>query len=110
MPLGLLGKKLGHTRVYDANGMLIPVTVVLAGPNRVVQCKTLEADGYVAVQLGLEDQKEQRVTKALLGHFKKHNSTPVKRLKEFRDFPKEVKPGDIVGASLFQVGDYVDAI
>jgi large subunit ribosomal protein L3 len=110
MPLGLLGKKLGHTRVYDANGVLIPVTVVLAGPNRVIQCKTVETDGYKAVQLGLEEQKEQRVTKPLLGHFKKFNSTPVKRIKEFRDFPKEVKAGDVVGAALFQVGDFVDAV
>jgi large subunit ribosomal protein L3 len=110
MPLGLLGKKLGHTRVYDANGVLIPVTVVLAGPNRVIQCKSVETDGYQAVQLGLEDQKEQRVTKPLLGHFRKFNSTPVKRVKEFRDFPKEVKPGDVLGPTLFQVGDFVDAI
>jgi large subunit ribosomal protein L3 len=62
------------------------------------------------VQLGLEDQKEQRVTKPLLGHFRKFNSTPVKRVKEFRDFPKEVKPGDVLGPTLFQVGDFVDAI
>lgn len=110
MPLGLLGKKLGHTRVYDANGVMIPVTVVLAGPNRVIQCKTVETDGYKAVQLGLEDQKEQRLTKPLLGHFKKFNSNPVKRIREFRDFPQEVKPGDILGPALFQVGDFVDAI
>src|SRR6185503_16678667 len=111
MPLGLLGKKLGHTRVYDANGVMTPVTVVLAGPNRVIQVKTAAGkDGYNAVQLGLEDQKEQRVTKPLLGHFKRYNSTPVKRIKEFRDFSKEVKPGEIVGPSLFEVGDFIDAI
>lgn len=111
MPLGLLGKKLGHTRVYDANGVVVPVTVVLAGPNRVIQVKTQAGkDGYNAVQLGLIDQKEQRVTKPLLGHFKKFNSTPVKKVKEFRDFSKEVKPGDVVGAALFTVGDFVDAI
>jgi large subunit ribosomal protein L3 len=111
MPLGLLGKKLGHTRVYDANGAAIPVTVVLAGPNRVIQVKTQAGkDGYNAVQLGLVDQKEQRVTKPLLGHFKKFGATPVKRIKEFRDFSKEVKAGDVVGPSLFQVGDFVDVI
>lgn len=111
MPLGLLGKKLGHTRVYDANGVVVPVTVVLAGPNRVIQVKTQAGkDGYNAVQLGLVDQKEQRVAKPLLGHFKKHNSTPVKKVKEFRDFSKEVKPGDVVGANLFAVGDFIDAI
>jgi large subunit ribosomal protein L3 len=111
MPLGLLGKKLGHTRVYDANGAIIPVTVVLAGPNRVIQVKTQAGkDGYNAVQLGFDDQKEQRVTKAVLGHIKKHNSAAVKRIREFRDFSKDVKPGDIVGPSLFAVGDFVDAI
>src|SRR5256885_9278555 len=108
--LGLLGKKLGQTRVYDEQGVLIPVTVVLAGPNRVMQCKTVESDGYKAVQLGFEDQKESRMTKPLLGHIKKFSALPVKRIKEFRDFSKEVKPGDIIGASLFAKGDYVDAI
>jgi large subunit ribosomal protein L3 len=108
--LGLLGKKLGQTSVYDAHGVLVPVTVVLVGPNRVIQTKTVESDGYNAVQLGFDDQKEQRVTKALLGHFKKFSAAPVKRVKEFRDFSLQVKPGDIVGASVFAVGDYVDAI
>src|SRR5205085_5128809 len=110
MPLGLLGKKLGHTRVYDANGVLQPVTVVLAGPNRVLQVKTQASkDGYNAVQLGFNDQKEQRLTKAVLGHIKKHNGVAVKQISEFRDFSKEVKAGDIVGATLFAPGDYVDA-
>jgi large subunit ribosomal protein L3 len=108
--LGLLGKKLGHTRVYDAKGAVTAVTVVLAGPNRVIQCKRVETDGYNAVQLGLIDQKESRVTKPLLGHFKKHASLPVKRVREFRDFTLSVKPGDIVGPSIFAPGDYVDAI
>jgi large subunit ribosomal protein L3 len=113
MPLGLLGKKLGHTRVYDAKGSAISVTVVLAGPNRVLQVKTQAGkDGYNAVQLGFDDQKEQRLAKPLLGHIKKHNpdGVGVKRIKEFRNFSKEVKPGDIVGPTLFAVGDFVDAI
>src|SRR3954468_781185 len=111
MPLGLLGKKLGHTRVYDANGELHAVTVVLAGPNRVLQVKTQAGkDGYNAVQLGFDDQKEQRVTKPLLGHIKKHSGAAVKRIREFRDFSKEVKPGDIVGPTLFAPGDFIDAI
>lgn len=111
MPLGLLGKKLGHTRVYDANGVMTPVTVVLAGPNRVLQVKTQAGkDGYNSVQLGFDDQKEQRVTKPLLGHIKKHNGAAVKRIKEFRNFSKEVKPGDVVGPALFAPGDFVDCI
>jgi large subunit ribosomal protein L3 len=111
MPLGLLGKKLGHTRVYNAKGAAIPVTVVLAGPNRVLQVKTQAGrDGYNAVQLGFEDQKEQRLPKPVLGHLKKFNSGALKRIREFRNFSKEVKPGDTVGVTLFAPGDFVDAI
>jgi large subunit ribosomal protein L3 len=110
MPLGLLGKKLGHTRVYDSKGIITPVTVVQVGPNRVIQVKTQESDGYNAVQLGFDDQKEHRLTKPLLGHITKHKAKPVKRIREFRDFSLEVKPGDVVGATVFAVGDYIDAI
>ena len=111
MPLGILGKKLGHTRVYDANGKVAAVTVVLAGPNRVLQVKTQAGkDGYNAVQLGFDDQKEQRLSKAELGHIKKHNGAAVKRIREFRDFSKDVKPGDVIGATVFAVGDFIDAI
>jgi large subunit ribosomal protein L3 len=108
--LGLLGKKLGQTSVYDAHGVIVPVTIVLAGPNRVIQTKTVESDGYNAVQLGFDDQKEQRVTKPLLGHFKKFSALPVKRVREFRDFSLQVKPGDVVGPGIFAQGDFVDAI
>lgn len=111
MPLGLLGKKLGQTRVYDSKGVIASVTIVLAGPNRVLQVKTQASkDGYNAVQLGFNDQKEQRLSKALLGHIKKQNGVAVKRIQEFRDFSKEVKAGDVVGATLFAPGDYIDAI
>jgi len=111
MPLGLLGKKLGQTRVYNAKGVASSVTIVLAGPNRVLQVKSQAGkDGYNAVQLGFDDQKEQRLTKPVLGHIKKFNGVAVKRIREFRNFTKEVKPGDVVGATLFAPGDYVDAI
>ena len=111
MPLGLIGKKLGQTRVYDAQGTAHSVTVVLAGPNRVLQVKTQGGkDGYNAVQLGFDDQKEQRLSKAELGHIKKHNGAAVKRIREFRDFSKDVKPGDVIGATVFAVGDFIDAI
>ena len=108
--LGLLGKKLGQTSVYDARGVIVPVTVVLVGPNRVIQTKTVESDGYNAVQLGFDDQKEHRITKPLLGHFKKFSAKPTKRVREFRDFSLPVKPGDVVGPGIFAQGDYVDAI
>lgn len=123
MPLGLLGKKLGQTRVYDAQGVIHSVTIVLAGPNRVLQCKTKQADGYDAVQLGFGEQKDHRLTKAQLGNLKKFGvdtkradeKTPVvlsgvRRIREFRNFTKPVKTGDVVGPSLFAVGDFVDAI
>ena len=111
MPLGLLGKKLGHTRIYDAAGNVVPVTVVLCGPNRVLQVKTQAGkDGYNAVQLGFDDQKEQRLTKALLGHIKKQSGVAVKHIREFRNFSMDVKPGDIVGPTLFAPGDFIDAI
>jgi large subunit ribosomal protein L3 len=108
--IGLLAKKLGQTRVYDEQGNVVCVTVVLAGPNRVLQCKTKDTDGYSAVQLGFDDQKESRLTKPLLGHIKKHNSVPVKWIGEFRDFGLPVKPGDVVGVDIFVKGDTVDAI
>jgi large subunit ribosomal protein L3 len=106
--VGLIGKKLGHTRVYDAEGNIVPVTVVLAGPNYVLQCKTAETDGYNAVQLGFDLQKENRLNKPLLGHIKKYNGVPVKKIKEFRNFTLQVKPGDVIGPKIFSPGDFVD--
>ncbi|PYK97660.1 MAG: 50S ribosomal protein L3 [Verrucomicrobia bacterium] len=108
--LGLIGKKLGQTSVYDAQGNIVPVTVVLAGPNRVIQCKTVETDGYKAVQLGFGEQKESRLTRPLNGHLKKFGASPLKRIREFRDFSVDVKPGDVVSVNIFAQGDYVDAI
>lgn len=111
MPLGLIGKKLGHTRVYNSDGIMTPVTVVQVGPNYVIQVKKKDGpDGYDAVQLGFEEQKESRLAKPVLGHLKKFATTAVKTIREFRDFSKEVKPGDQVGANLFAVGQFVDCI
>jgi len=116
--LGLIGKKLGHTRVYDTNGMITPVTVVRVTPNRVLQVKAAETDGYSAVQLGFGDQKPQRLGKGKLGHLKKHGVNTegreamqgVQKVREFRDFGKDVKAGELLGADLFAAGDYVDCI
>lgn len=108
--LGLIGKKLGQTRVHDADGNVVSVTVVQAGPNHVLQVKTAARDGYSAVQLGFDPQKAQRLTKPLAGHFGKNGGALVKRVREFRDFAVEVKPGDVVGPALFEEGDFVDAI
>lgn len=108
--IGLIGKKLGQTRVYDGTGKAVPVTVVHAGPNYVVQTKTVETDGYNAVQLGFGAQKESRLTKAATGHLTKVKAPALRKLREFRDFGAEVKAGDTVGVTLFAEGDYVDAI
>lgn len=109
--VGLLGKKLGHTRVYDTDGAVIPVTVVQAGPNSVLQVKSkLGKDGYDSVQLGYDVQKPSRLTKAVRGHLAKAGVEGVKRIREFRDFSLPVKPGDTIGAAIFDVGDFVDAI
>jgi large subunit ribosomal protein L3 len=111
MKIGLLGKKLGMTRVYDQSGRVTPVTVIAAGGNTVVQTKTLEKDGYAAIQVGFDEQKPQRVNKPELGHFKKAGVGAKKRLREFRSAGDG---SEFVGVDLsvkqFEVGDIVDVI
>ena len=111
MKIGLLGKKIGMTRVYDDKGKATPVTVIEAGGNTVLQTKTQENDGYVGVQVGFDTQKEQRVTQPLLGHFKKAGSEPKKLVKEFR-LPDDIKLDGALDLSVaqFAVGDVVDVI
>ncbi len=108
--IGLIGKKLGQTRVYDASGTAVPVTVVLAGPNFVTQKKTVDSDGYNAVQLAFGSQKDARLSKAVAGHLAKAKVPASRKLGEFRDFTLDVKPGDQVTVNIFAEGDYVDAI
>ncbi|MEL0060781.1 MAG: 50S ribosomal protein L3, partial [Verrucomicrobiales bacterium] len=109
--VGLLGKKLGQTRVYASDGSALHVTVVECGPNHVVQCKTPESDGYSAVQLAFDPQKDQRLSKPKLGHYTKHKTTGFKRIREFRDFALDVKSGDVVKVEdCFGAGDFVDVI
>ena len=111
MKIGLLGKKLGMTRVYDDKGVITPVTVIAAGGNTVLQKKTTETDGYNGVQLGFDTQKEHRVSKPMMGLFKKAASEPKKLVREFR-LPDDVKLEDNVDFSVkhFSVGDVVDVI
>ena len=105
----LIGKKVGMTQVYDAEGNRVAVTVIEAGPCVVVQRKTLEKDGYEAVQLGFGDQKEKRVNKADLGRFKKAGVGPKRVLKEFpTDGASELKAGDTITTSIFADARFVD--
>jgi len=107
--LGIIGKKVGMTSIFDENGKNIPVTVILAGPNYVTQVRTEEVDGYDAVQLGFDDKKEKNTPKALRGHFEKAGVSPKRKVIEFRDFEKEVKLGDeITVADMFTEGEFVD--
>lgn len=107
---GLLGRKLGMTQVFTEDGVLIPVTVVEVTPNVVLQKKTVETDGYNAVQLGFEEIKEKRTTKANIGHCKKANTSPKRFIKEVRDCDMDVNVGDLVNVDIFAAGETVDVI
>jgi large subunit ribosomal protein L3 len=110
MSIGLLGQKIGMTSVYDANGRMRPVTVIAAGDNVILRRVTAENDGYSAIKVGFGVQKESRVTKALLGEFKKVGSEPKRLMKEFR-LDADAPEGDIdLNVTQFQPGDWVDVI
>lgn len=111
MKKGLIGKKIGMTQIFDEKGNVIPVTVVEAGPCVITQKKTIDNDGYEAVQVGFGDVKAQRVNKAMKGHFAKNDVAPKKVLKEFRlENIADVNVGDLLKADVFAVGDKVDVI
>ena len=104
---GLIAKKIGMTQIFDESGNLTPVTVIHVEPNVVVAKKTKENCGYDAVVLGLDDMKESKVSKAYAGQFPE-NITPKRKLKEFRDFEKEVNVGDVIGLELFENCRFLD--
>ncbi|MDZ4816497.1 MAG: 50S ribosomal protein L3 [Verrucomicrobiota bacterium] len=110
MSIGLLGRKVGMTRIYDSKGAMRAVTVLEAGPNVVLQTKTLEKEGYKAVQVGFLDSKENRVGKPAAGIAKKANTTPKKLVREFRVDKEELNPGDLITVTNFIVGQYVDIV
>ena len=105
---GLIGKKIGMTSLFDDNGKNIPCTVLEAGPCLVTQVRTVEVDGYNAVQLGFDDKAEKQVSKAAEGHFKKAKVTPKKKLVEFQNFEQDLNLGDTVTVEHFLEGDFVD--
>ena len=105
---GLLGKKIGMTSVFSAEGKNVPCTVIEAGPCVVTQVKSVEKDGYAAVQLGFQEAKAKNTTKPMEGHFKKAGTTPKRHLAEFTDFDKELNLGDIVTVYVFEGANFVD--
>ena len=111
MRKGILGKKLGMTQVFTEDGQAVPVTVIQAGPCVVTQVKTEDNDGYTAIQLGFDDQKEHRANKPTLGHVKKANTAPKRYVKEIRDVNfEQYKLGDEVKADVFAAGELVDVV
>ena len=107
---GLIGKKVGMTSVFSAEGKSIPCTVIEAGPCVVTQVKTIEKDGYTAIQLGFDDKKEKNTTKPLSGHFKKAGTTPKRKLVEFSGYDVEYKLGDVIDVNLFEGTEFVDVV
>ncbi|MBP3822407.1 MAG: 50S ribosomal protein L3 [Bacteroidaceae bacterium] len=107
---GLLGKKIGMTSVFSADGKNVPCTVIELGPCVVTQIKSVEKDGYAAVQLGFEEAKEKNTSKPMLGHFAKSGTTPKRHLAEFTGFEGEINLGDTITVDLFADTAYVDVI
>ncbi|PTX15192.1 LSU ribosomal protein L3P [Pontibacter mucosus] len=107
---GIIGKKIGMTSLFTADGKYTPVTLIQAGPCVVTQVKTVENDGYAAVQLGYGDKKLKRVTKAEAGHYQKANTAPKKKVAEFDVEGATFNLGDVVDASLFDEGEFVDIV
>tara|TARA_B100000925_G_scaffold227704_1_gene176211 strand:+ start:589 stop:1203 length:615 start_codon:yes stop_codon:yes gene_type:complete len=106
---GIIGKKIGMTSVFSVEGKNLPCTIIQAGPCVVTQIKTQEKDGYESVQLGFEDKKEKKTSKAMLGHFAKAKTNPKRKIVEFKDF-QDVNLGDSITVEQFEVGEYVDVV
>jgi large subunit ribosomal protein L3 len=105
---GLIGKKIGMTSVFDENGNNIPCTVLEVGPCVITQIKTEEIDGYTAVQMAFDEKKEKSSTKAMIGHFKKANTTPKRKVIELRGFVQDWKTGDVITVDYFKEDVWVD--
>jgi len=107
---GIIGKKIGMTSVFSANGKYIPCTVIEAGPCVVTQVKTLEKDGYASVQLAYDEKKEKHTSSAMKGHFAKASTTPKRKIVEFKHFETEKNLGETISVELFAEGDFVDVV
>jgi large subunit ribosomal protein L3 len=107
---GIIGKKIGMTSLYSAAGKNIPCTVIEAGPCVVTQVRTVEIDGYSAVQLAFDEKKEKHTSSAMKGHFEKAQTTPKRKLVEFRGFDGEQQLGQTITVDLFAEGEFVDVV
>ena len=107
---GLIGKKIGMTSIFGANGKYIPCTVIEAGPCVVSQVKTLEKDGYEALQLAFDEKKEKHTSSAMKGHFSKATTSPKRKLVEFKGFGTPKNLGDVITVELFADGEFVDVV
>ncbi len=107
---GLIGKKIGMTQIFDEKGTAVPVTIIEAGPCYVTQVRSIEKDGYSAVQLGFGEVKQKHLTGGQLGHLKKANLPPLRFLCEFRTKNPEVVEGDVLKADVFNIHDHVDVV
>ena len=107
---GIIGKKIGMTSFFDANGKYVPCTVIEAGPCVVTQVKTNEKDGYASLQLAFEDKKEKHTSAAMKGHFALAKTMPKRKIVEFRSFEEEKNLGDVVTLDIFSEGDFVDVV
>jgi large subunit ribosomal protein L3 len=105
---GLIGKKVGMTSIFDESGNNIPCTVIEVGPCVITQIKTLENDGYKAVQLSFDEKKEKNTTKAMKGHFNKANTTPKHKVVELRGFIRDWKVGDVITVDYFKDDPWLD--
>jgi large subunit ribosomal protein L3 len=107
---GLLGRKVGMTQIFDASGAVVPVTLIEAGPCYVTQVRTIESDGYSAVQMGFQETKPKRLTGGQLGHLQRSKAPPLRFLREFRVKEPGIQEGDVVNVSSFSIGDHVDVV
>ncbi|MFA6922967.1 MAG: 50S ribosomal protein L3 [Bacteroidales bacterium] len=107
---GIIGKKIGMTSIYSAEGKSLPCTIIEAGPCVVTQVRTKETDGYEAVQLAFDERKEKNTPAAMKGHFKKAGTTPKKKLVEFNGFPETTKLGDTVTVDIFKENEWIEVI
>ena len=107
---GLIGKKIGRTSVFSADGKNLPSTVIEVGPCVVTQIKSIEKDGYEAIQLGYSEKKEKHTTKPEMGHFKKAGVAPQRHLAEFKGFEGEFNLGDVIKADFFEEDSFVDVV